>query len=56
MSTLVFFAVIGAAVLHAAWNALVKSGVDKKVSMGAVILGHMPIALMVLFFVPNASF
>ncbi|GAA0324555.1 DMT family transporter [Psychrobacter aestuarii] len=52
MSTLVFFAVIGAAILHAAWNALVKSGADKKVSMGAVVLGHMPIAVVVLFFVP----
>ncbi len=56
MSTLVFVAVIGAAVLHAAWNALVKSGSDKQVSMGAVVLGHMPIALVVLFFVPMPAF
>lgn len=56
MSTLVFVAVIGAAVLHAAWNALVKSGFDKQVSMGAVVLGHMPIALLVLFFVPMPAF
>ena len=52
MSTLVFFAVIGAAVLHAAWNALVKKGADKKVSMGAVVLGRVPIAVVALFFVP----
>lgn len=56
MSTLVFFAVIGAAVLHAVWNALVKSGSDKKVSMGAVVLGHMPIALILLPFIPAPAF
>nr|WP_255698921.1 DMT family transporter [Yoonia sp. I 8.24] len=45
-------AVIGAAVLHAAWNALVKGGTDKTLSMGAVVVGHMPIALAALPFVP----
>ncbi|MFT6023372.1 MAG: drug/metabolite transporter (DMT)-like permease [Ascidiaceihabitans sp.] len=52
MSTLVFVAVIGAAVLHAGWNALVKGGADKTMSMGAVVLGHMPLALIALPFVP----
>lgn len=52
MSGIVFLAVIGAAVLHAAWNALVKSGADKTLSMGAVVVGHMPIALAALPFVP----
>ncbi|MEM9343687.1 MAG: DMT family transporter [Pseudomonadota bacterium] len=52
MSGLVFLAVIGAAVLHAAWNALVKGGADKTLSMGAVVVGHMPIALAALPFVP----
>lgn len=52
MSTLVFVVVIGAAMLHAAWNALVKGGSDKMMSMGAVILGHMPFALIALLFVP----
>lgn len=55
MSATVFIAVIGAALLHAAWNALVKSGLDKKVSMGAVVLGHFPIALMALPFVPTPA-
>lgn len=52
MSASVFFAVIGAAVLHALWNALVKSGSDKTYSMGAVVLGHIPLSLVLLPFVP----
>jgi drug/metabolite transporter (DMT)-like permease len=51
VSTAVFIAVLGAALLHAAWNALVKGGADKRVSMGAVVLGHVPFALAALPFV-----
>ena len=52
MTTIVFLAVIGAALLHASWNALVKSGADKTLSLGAVIIGHMPLAILALPFVP----
>ena len=52
MSGIVFLAVIGAAALHATWNALVKGGADKTLSMGAVIVGHVPIAVAALPFVP----
>jgi len=52
LSTPVFLAVIAAALLHAAWNALVKQGADKHLGMTAVVLGHVPIALVVLPFVP----
>lgn len=52
MSTAVFVAVIAAAVLHAVWNALVKGGADKHLSMAAVVLGHVPIAIIVLQFAP----
>ncbi|MEM8591912.1 MAG: DMT family transporter [Pseudomonadota bacterium] len=52
MSSVVFLAVIGAAILHAAWNALVKGGQDKTVAMGAVILGHLPLAIVIIPFVP----
>ncbi|MEL6505857.1 MAG: DMT family transporter [Pseudomonadota bacterium] len=57
MSGIVFFAVIGAALLHAAWNALVKGSGDKTVSMGAVTLGHALPALLLLPFahVPSAE-
>ena len=52
MSTLVFIAVIGAAILHATWNALVKGGADKHMSMGAVVIGHVPFAGVALAFAP----
>lgn len=52
VTTIVFSVVIFAALLHAVWNALVKSTDDKHLSMVAVILGHLPIALVFLPFVP----
>lgn len=52
VSTVVFAAVILAAALHAGWNALVKGGADKHLSMAAVVLGHLPVILLVLPFVP----
>lgn len=52
MDSSVFLAVIGAALLHATWNALVKGGKDKFLGMTAVVLGHSPIALTVMPFVP----
>ena len=48
----VFLAVLLAALLHATWNAIVKSGLDKRTSMGAVVLGHVPFAVLGLAFVP----
>lgn len=48
----VFLAVLTAAVLHASWNALVKGSSDKHLSMTAVVLGHVPPALVILPFVP----
>lgn len=52
MTTTVFLAVIAAAMLHAGWNALVKGGADKLTSLAAVVLGHVPFAIVALFFVP----
>jgi drug/metabolite transporter (DMT)-like permease len=48
MTATVFIAVIGAAALHAVWNALVKGGTDKLMSLTAVILGHVPFALVAI--------
>lgn len=45
-------AVIGAAVLHAAWNTLLKGGQDKVLSMGAIVLGQVPLGLITLIFFP----
>ncbi|MGB5863697.1 MAG: DMT family transporter [Sulfitobacter sp.] len=48
----VFFAVLAAAFLHAVWNAMVKGGADKRVTMAAVMLGHVPPAMLALLLVP----
>ncbi len=55
MSLTVFSAVILAALLHALWNAAVKGGADKHLAMSAVVLGHLPPALLFLPFVPLPS-
>jgi len=52
MSTGVFFAVLGAALLHATWNAAVKGGPDKRLGMGAVVCGHTPFALVAIAIAP----
>ena len=55
----VFVVVIGAAVLHAVWNARVKGGRDKRLTMTAVVPGHAPFATIVVLIVPipnQASF
>ena len=40
MSIFVFISVMVAALLHAAWNALVKNGEDKQAGMLLLTLGH----------------
>ena len=52
IETHVLLIVLFAAALHATWNALVKGASDKLVSMTAVVLGHVPFALLALLFVP----
>ncbi len=52
MSLTVFLAVIGAALLHATWNAAVKGGRDKTLAMGAVVVGHVPFALVAIIIAP----
>ena len=56
MPLTVFFAIIFAALLHAIWNAMVKKGDDKYISLTAVVLGHVPISIIVIFFTPIISF
>jgi len=51
MSDVVFIMVIVAAALHATWNAALKSGADKQLTMIAVVLGQVFPALLVLPFV-----
>ena len=52
MTLFVFITVLGAALLHASWNALVKNSTDKALSVTAVVVGHVPPALIVLCFAP----
>lgn len=52
MSTLVFLAVMAAALLHAAWNALVKGSEDPYLGMTALLLGNMPVAALALVWAP----
>ena len=52
MTLTAFFIVLFAAALHASWNALVKSTGDKVVSMTAITIGHAPLALPAMPFVP----
>lgn len=44
MSLTVFIVVLGAALLHASWNGLVKHSQDKYLSISAIVLGHVPFA------------
>lgn len=55
MSITVFCAVIAAALLHAAWNAMVKGARDKQLNMAAVVIGHLPLAVLALILSPSPS-
>tara|TARA_A100001011_G_scaffold45919_1_gene43151 strand:- start:807 stop:1667 length:861 start_codon:yes stop_codon:yes gene_type:complete len=55
MSTVVFLAVLFAAFLHALWNGMVKSHKDKHVAVAAIVLGHVPASLIIIFLVPMPS-
>lgn len=55
MSLTVFLVVIGAAFLHAAWNAAVKGSEDKLLGMSAIVFGHTIPAAIALFFVDLPS-
>jgi len=53
VSDKVILLVLTAALLHATWNAVVKSSGDKLVSVVAVVVGHVPFALVTLLFVES---
>jgi drug/metabolite transporter (DMT)-like permease len=50
LSSVVFITVITAALVHASWNTLVKASTDKTLAMGAIVIGHVPIAVIILPF------
>jgi drug/metabolite transporter (DMT)-like permease len=55
VTTTVFLAVVLAALLHATWNSLLKGSADKQVTMLAIALGHVPVALLMLPFAPTVD-
>ena len=56
MSLNIFLIVILAAFLNAIWNAMVKKEDDKYFSLTAIVLGHVPISIVVIFLTPTLSF
>ena len=52
MESNVFLLVIFAAILHAIWNGMVKNFGDKVISVSAIVFGHVPMAIIVMLFLP----
>jgi hypothetical protein len=48
----IFAAVMLAAVLHSTWNGMVKKHKDKTISVSAIVFEHVPMAFVVILFVP----
>ena len=48
----VFLLVVFAAILHAIWNGMVKSYKDKVISVSTIVFGHVPMAILVMLFLP----
>ncbi|MBO41964.1 MAG: hypothetical protein CMJ04_03245 [Pelagibacteraceae bacterium] len=52
MESDIFLLVIFAAILHAVWNGMVKNFGDKVISVSAIVFGHVPMAIVVMLFLP----
>ena len=48
----IFAAVMLAAILHSAWNGMVKKHKDKVISVSAIVFGHVPMSFVVMLFMP----
>tara|TARA_Y100000590_G_scaffold384014_1_gene455108 strand:+ start:933 stop:1778 length:846 start_codon:yes stop_codon:yes gene_type:complete len=55
MTTTVFIAVIFAAIIHSVWNGMIKKHEDKYIALSALVLGHVPLSIIVLFVTPMIS-
>jgi len=51
----VFFIVLLATIMHAIWNAMVKKHPDKTIAVSGIVLGHVPLALLAIIFLPMPS-
>ena len=56
MENKVFFIIILATIVHAVWNAMVKKHPDKKTAVSAVVLGHVPLSLLAICFLPLPNY
>ena len=52
MDANVFFIILLATIMHAIWNAMVKHHPDKAIAVLAIVLGHIPLALICIFYFP----
>ena len=52
MDTTVFIIILLATVMHAIWNAMVKHHPDKVIAVLAIVLGHIPLALLCIIYFP----
>ena len=52
MDTTVFFVILLATIMHAIWNAMVKHHPDKAIAVLAIVLGHIPLALICILYFP----
>ena len=52
METNLYLLIIFAAFLHASWNGMVKNFEDKVISVSAIVFGHLPVAIVVMLFLP----
>ena len=52
MDNFVFFLVLFATVMHAVWNGMVKNHPDKVVAVAAIVLGHIPLAVIAIIILP----
>ena len=55
MDPIVFTAVIIASMFHATWNGMVKKHSNKVTALSAIILGHVPISIIAVIFLPMPS-
>ena len=56
MDPIVFTAVIIASMFHATWNGMVKKHSNKVTALSAIILGHVPLSIIAVIFLPMPSF
>ena len=55
MDPIVFTAVIIASMFHATWNGMVKKHSNKVTALSAIVLGHVPISIIAVTFLPMPS-